>query len=127
MADLIPLGQSDFIFAVVGEELGLLGAVALLLVNCFVAYRAYMIAWTANDRFGALLAAALATIFALQNIIVVGGVLRLIPLTGMTLPFMSYGGTSVVCNFIALGLLMAVARDCGPPERRSAFGAAEAS
>ncbi len=118
MADLIPVAHSDFIFAAVAEELGLLGSIAVLLLYTLISFRAYQIAWSATDRFGALLAAALATIFALQSIIVIGGVLRLIPVTGMTLPFLSYGGTSIVCNFIALGLLMVVARDWMPAGRR---------
>lgn len=125
LADLIPLASSDFIFAVVAEELGLLGATAVLLLYGFISFRAYQIAWSSSDRFGALLAAAIATMFALQSIIVIGGVIRLIPLTGMTLPFLSYGGTSVICNFIAIGLLMAVARDCGPQRHKGALNRAE--
>lgn len=65
-----------------------------------------------------LLAASLTTVFALQTLVIVGGVIRAFPLTGITLPFVSYGGTSVVVNFISMGLLLAVSRDCtGAPER----------
>ncbi len=119
MADLIPAARGEFVFAAIAEELGLLGSVAVLLLYAFIATRAYQIAWAATDRFSALLAAGLATMFALQSIIVVAGIVRLIPPTGMMLPFLSYGGTSIVCNFIALGLLMVVARDAMPGRRAS--------
>ena len=111
----LPAAAPDLILAVVGHDLGLLGTVALVLVYALLCFRAYGIARQATDSFGALLAAALATIFALQALVIMAGVVRLIPLTGITLPFLSYGGTSMIVNFIAVGLLLAVARDCGPP------------
>jgi len=110
----IPAATTDLIFAVGAEQLGLAGAVALLLLMALMAFCAYSIAWRATDRFGALLAAGLATVFSLQTLVIVGGVTRLIPLTGITLPFVSYGGTSLVVNFIALALLLAVSRDSLP-------------
>lgn len=113
----IPAATTDLIFAVGAEQLGLAGAVALLLVLALVAFRAYSIAWRSTDRFGSLLAAGLATVFSLQTLVIVGGVTKLIPLTGITLPFVSYGGTSVVVNFIAMALLLAVSRDCIPHGR----------
>ena len=75
----------------------------------------------ATDRFASLLAAALATVFALQTLIIMGGLLRLIPLTGLTTPFLSYGGTSIVINFLAVGLLLAISRDCVPQPEESAL------
>ncbi len=110
----IPAATTDLIFAAGAEQLGLVGSVALLLLFALVAYRMYSIAWHATDRFGALLAAGLATVFSVQTLVIVGGVTKLIPLTGITLPFISYGGTSVVINFVALALVLAVSRDCVP-------------
>jgi cell division protein FtsW (lipid II flippase) len=108
----LPEPSTDCIFSVFAEDTGLMGGVGLLLLFMIVSVRGYWIAWTSRDRFGALLAAGLSTVFALQTIVIVGGVIKLTPLTGITLPFVSYGGTSVIVNFIALGLLLCVSRDC---------------
>jgi cell division protein FtsW (lipid II flippase) len=112
--ELLPAAGTDMIFAVAGEDLGLAGTFALLLLYVLVTARSFAIGWHARHPYGALLAACLATVFGLQTLVIVGGCLRLIPLTGITLPFVSYGGTSVIVNFIALGLLLAVSRDCLP-------------
>jgi cell division protein FtsW len=109
----LPAAPTDLIFAVFAEDTGLMGSVGLLMLFLLASVRGYWIAWTARDRFGALLAAGLSTVFALQTIVIVGGVIKLIPLTGITLPFVSYGGTSVIANFVAIGLLLCVSRDCG--------------
>lgn len=109
--ELIPEAGTDMIFAVISEEMGLLGALALLLLYVLVVMRSFSISLRARHQFGMLLAACLAIVFALQTLIIVGGVLRLIPLTGITMPFVSYGGTSIVANFVALGLLLAVGRE----------------
>lgn len=108
---IIPAVGTDMIYAAIGEELGLLGTLAVLLLYALVAVRSFMLGMRAKHPFGALLATCLAVVFALQTLIIVGGVLRLIPLTGITMPFVSYGGTSVVVNFIALGILLVVSRD----------------
>ncbi|HEX2059020.1 MAG TPA: FtsW/RodA/SpoVE family cell cycle protein, partial [Actinomycetota bacterium] len=89
--DLIPVAETDFIFAVVGEELGLVGTVAILLTFLLLVGRGLRAALQARDDFGQLLAAGLTFILGLQTIIILGGVTRLMPLTGITLPFMSYG------------------------------------
>jgi len=112
----LPAAGTDLILAVVGHDIGLLGTLAVVMMYAFFCFRAYDIARGATDRFGALLAAGIATIFALQSLLIIGGVVRLIPLTGITLPFLSYGGTSMIINFIAVGLLMTVVRDCTRPE-----------
>jgi cell division protein FtsW (lipid II flippase) len=105
--ELIPFIHTDFIFSALGQELGLVGAAALLLVYMLFCLRGFRIALLAEDGFSKLLAVGLTFGFALQTFIIVGGVLRLIPLTGITLPFVSYGGSSVVANFILLaGLLL---------------------
>jgi cell division protein FtsW (lipid II flippase) len=104
---LIPFLNTDFIYSALAQELGLVGAAALLLVFMLFVARGMKIALQADDGFSKLLAAGLTFGFALQSFIIVGGVLRLIPLTGITLPFVSYGGSSVVANFVLLaGLLL---------------------
>lgn len=103
---LIPLIQSDFVFAAIGEELGLLGTLGTLALYLLLTYRGLYIALRAADGFARLVAVGLTTILAMQALIIVGGVVRLIPLTGITLPFISYGGTSLLTNFILVGLLL---------------------
>jgi cell division protein FtsW (lipid II flippase) len=104
---LIPYLNTDFIYSALAQELGLVGVAALLLVYMLFAARGFKIAMLADDGFSKLLAIGLTFAFALQTFIIVGGILRLIPLTGITLPFISYGGSSVVANFVLLaGLLL---------------------
>jgi len=104
---LIPYVNTDFIYSALAQELGLIGAAALLLVFMLFVARGMKIALQADDGFSKLLAAGLTFGFALQTFIIVGGVLRIIPLTGITLPFVSYGGSSIVANFLLLaGLLL---------------------
>jgi len=105
---IIPYLKTDFIYSAIAQELGLIGASALLLVFMLFVARGFRIALLADDGFSKLLAAGLTFGFALQTFIIVGGVLRVIPLTGITLPFVSYGGSSVVANFILLALLLLV-------------------
>jgi cell division protein FtsW (lipid II flippase) len=104
---LIPYVNTDFIYSALAQELGLIGASALLLVFMLFVARGMKTALQVDDGFSKLLAAGLTFGFALQTFIIVGGVLRIIPLTGITLPFVSYGGSSVVANFLVLaGLLL---------------------
>lgn len=103
----IPYLDTDFIFAALAQELGLVGIAAFLLVFMVLCLRGFRVAILAEDGFSKLLAVGLTFGLALQTFIIVGGVLRLIPLTGITLPFVSYGGSSVVANFVMLaGLLL---------------------
>jgi cell division protein FtsW (lipid II flippase) len=104
---IIPYLNTDFIYSAIAQELGLVGSAGLLLVFMLFVARGMRIALVANDGFSKLLAAGLTFGFALQTFIIVGGVLRVIPLTGITTPFVSYGGSSVVANFVLLaGLLL---------------------
>jgi cell division protein FtsW (lipid II flippase) len=106
-SSLIPSLNTDFIYSALAQELGLIGVSALLLVYMLFAARGFRIALLAEDGFSKLLAVGLTFGFALQTFLIVGGVLRLIPLTGITFPFVSYGGSSVVANFVLLaGLLL---------------------
>jgi cell division protein FtsW (lipid II flippase) len=105
---LIPYLNTDFIYSALAQELGLIGAAALLLVYMVFVLRGFRTALFATDGFSKLLAAGLTFGFALQTFIIVGGILRIIPLTGITLPLVSYGGSSVVANFLVLAGLMLV-------------------
>jgi cell division protein FtsW (lipid II flippase) len=105
---ILPAAHTDFIYAVITDELGLLGAAAVLLVYLLLVERGFKTAMLATDSFSKLLATGLTAVLALQVFVIVGGVTKLIPLTGVTLPFISYGGSSIVANFILLALLLLV-------------------
>ncbi|HUS20624.1 MAG TPA: FtsW/RodA/SpoVE family cell cycle protein [Aeromicrobium sp.] len=105
---LTPFSFSDFIAASLGEELGLTGLMAIILIYGLIVERGLRIALTCRDAFGKLLAAGLAFSFALQVFVVVGGVTRLIPLTGLTTPFLAQGGSSVVMNWAIIALLLRI-------------------
>jgi cell division protein FtsW (lipid II flippase) len=107
-APLVPEQNTDFIYSALAQELGLIGAAALLMIYMVFVLRGFRIALAASDGFSKLLAAGLSFGFALQAFVIVGGILRVIPLTGITLPFVSYGGSSVVSNFILVALLLLV-------------------
>ncbi|MFN2389176.1 MAG: FtsW/RodA/SpoVE family cell cycle protein [Actinomycetota bacterium] len=106
--DIIPAAHTDFIFSVIGEELGLLGTAAVVLAFMLLIGRGLKTALTARDDFGQLLTAGLITILAVQTFIILAGVTRLLPLTGITLPFMSYGGSSLLANFVLVALVLRV-------------------
>ena len=106
--NLVPLPATDLIYAVITNELGLVGACGLILVYMMLAERGFRTATLASDSFSKLLAAGLSAVFALQVFVIVGGVTRVIPLTGVTLPFVSYGGSSILANFVLVALLLLV-------------------
>ena len=105
---LIPFLNTDFVYSAVAQELGLVGAAAFLLAFMVFVARGMRIALVAQDGFSKLLVTGLTFGFALQTFIIVGGVLRVVPLTGITLPFVSFGGSSIVSNFVMLALLLLV-------------------
>jgi cell division protein FtsW (lipid II flippase) len=117
---LIPFASTDFIFAAIGEELGLLGTTAVLLLILVLVGKGLRVALRAPDGFSTLLAVGLSTLVALQAFVIIGGVTRIIPLTGVTLPFVSYGGSSLVSNFVLLALLVRVSSGPMAPRERSA-------
>jgi cell division protein FtsW (lipid II flippase) len=114
---ILPAPQTDLIYAVITNELGLAGACGLLLVYLMVVERGFKIAMLARDSFSKLLAAGLTAVFALQVFVIVGGVTKVIPLTGVTLPFVSYGGSSIVANFVLLALLLLISDQARRPAR----------
>jgi cell division protein FtsW (lipid II flippase) len=105
---IIPYLNTDFIYSALAQELGLIGAAALILLYMVFVLRGFRVSFLAVDGFSKLLAAGLTFGFALQTFIIVGGILRVIPLTGITLPLVSYGGSSIVSNFVVLAGLMLV-------------------
>ncbi len=108
---VVPAAHTDFIFTSIGEELGLAGTLAVLICYIMLTFRGFHIALRVPGRFRGfeqLLAVGLTTILAVQTFIIIGGNLRLIPLTGITLPFISYGGSSIVMNFLIVGLLLRI-------------------
>jgi cell division protein FtsW (lipid II flippase) len=105
---ILPAPHTDLIYAVLTNEVGLFGAAGLIGAYLLFVWRGYKTAMLASDGFSKLLAVGLTAVFALQVFVIVGGVTRVIPLTGVTLPFVSYGGSSIVANMVLLALLLIV-------------------
>ena len=105
---ILPAAHTDLIYAVIVDELGLFGAVGVIVTYLLIVARGFKIATLARDSFSTLLAVGLSSVFALQVFVIIGGVTKVIPLTGVTLPFVSYGGSSLLANFVLLALLLLV-------------------
>ena len=112
---LTPLARSDFIAAAIGEELGMTGLMAVIMIYGLVVARGLRTALQCREPFGKLLAAGLSFAFGLQVFTIIGGVTRLLPLTGLTTPFMSQGGSSLICNWVVAGLLLVISHHVRKP------------
>ena len=104
----IPVVSSDFIFSAICEEMGVLGGTAVIMLYFLLVYRGFKIALRSTNDFNKAVSVGLSVMLGIQTFIIVGGVIKLIPLTGITLPFISYGGSSMITTFIALGILQAI-------------------
>ncbi len=105
-ASIVPAASTDFIFSVIAEELGFAGAMAVLVLFLIVVMRAFGVSLRAKDRFGQILAAGIGILLGTETLIILAGVTKLLPLTGITLPWVSYGGSSLIVHFIMLGVLL---------------------
>lgn len=106
----IPEPHNDFIFAIIGEELGLIGCIALIAIYCFFIYRGFKVALRAKDTYGSLLAIGITSVIAVQAMVNIAVVTGSMPVTGVPLPFISYGGSALVFNLIAMGILLNISR-----------------
>ena len=104
----IPEVHTDFIFSAICEEMGMFGGAAVIMLFFIFVYRGFKISLSLEDGFDKCVAVGITVMFAIQTFIITGGVIKLIPLTGITLPFISYGGSSLLSSFVALGILQAV-------------------
>ena len=109
--EYVPAAHTDFVIAAIGEELGLAGALAVVGLYMLVVHRGFHIALSTRDSFAELLAVGLTSVVGIQALVILGGTLKLMPLTGVTLPLLSYGGSSILANFILLGLLMKISHE----------------
>lgn len=121
--DFIPEVHTDFIFSVICEEMGIFGGIAVVLLYFLLAYRGIKMTLAIQNMFQKCVALGLTVMFGFQTFIIIGGVIKLIPLTGITLPFISYGGSSLTISFIALGILQAISKKSTEVEEEKVYEA----
>jgi cell division protein FtsW (lipid II flippase) len=109
--DYVPAVWTDYVIAAIGEEMGLAGSLGVVALYMVLVYRGFRIALEAKRGFSLLLAAGLTAVIGIQALVILAGTIKLMPLTGITLPFISYGGSSVVTNFLIIGLLLRVSAE----------------
>ena len=119
--EFVPAVHTDFIIVAIGEELGLAGTIAVVALYMLLVYRGFKIAMDSRDSFATLLATGLTAVIGIQSLVILGGTLKLMPLTGVTLPLLSYGGSSIVANFIIIGLLLAISAEARRPPRAASY------
>ena len=112
-AYLIPVSNTDFIFAVIGEEMGLLGSTMVVVAFLLLVGAGLRIAQSARSEFAKLTAVGLTMIVGFQAFFIIGGIVRLLPLTGITLPFVSYGGSALIANYVLIAVLMRISDEGG--------------
>jgi cell division protein FtsW (lipid II flippase) len=117
---LVPLANSDYVVAALGEELGIIGIFGLLALYLLLVSRGLRVGFTGTDDFGRLLATGLGFVIALQVFIVIGGITRIIPVTGLTTPFLAAGGSSLVANWIIVALILRLSDDARASVRADA-------
>jgi cell division protein FtsW len=122
----VPNAHTDFVFSILGEELGLVGELVVLVAFGILLFAGVRIAAAAPDAFGRLLSAGIVGWFGIQIVVNLGAVTGLLPITGVPLPFLSYGGSSLVVSLAAVGILVNVARASARPERRRSTRSAPA-
>ena len=118
--NLVPLANSDYIVAALGEELGIIGVFAILALFLLLVSRGIRVGFTGSDDFGRLLSSGLAFVLALQVFVVVGGITRVIPVTGLTTPFLAAGGSSLVANWLIVALILRLSDDARASVRAEA-------
>ncbi|AWB83107.1 FtsW/RodA/SpoVE family cell cycle protein [Corynebacterium liangguodongii] len=125
--DMVPVAHSDYILAAIGEELGLAGLAAVLCLFLIFVNRGFRAAMQVRDTYGKLLAAGLSTTLIIQIFVVAGGVSAMVPMTGLTTPFMSAGGSAIMANYVLLGLLLRISNSANRPTERAAEAEAPAA
>ncbi|WP_315861969.1 FtsW/RodA/SpoVE family cell cycle protein [Paenibacillus larvae] len=118
----LPFPYNDFVFSIIGEEFGFIGTTIFLLVYVWFIWRGLLISIRSKDSFSMLVGIGIMSLFAIQAIINIGGITSLMPLTGVTLPFISYGGSSIIIMMVAMGIVLGISREQNRPVKTKTKG-----